>query len=215
MLRLFKGHDSRKGLLKYSKQGELGLSKVAEVDGKFAGFYLLRKGSVMEVLSDDPEFAGITVYEDLDPYRGKRGVEGVALAVLPEFRGSGVGRALMDAPKSMGFDYIYGYQFKSLGNLQNWLGRRRLVAETTTFYCTLQDLHHGESELLTYVGKATQLIDALMTGSSVPLIAPPRPRLRPRSKRSVTRPWRPRVRSGVRPRPKAGWAPGSPIFAEG
>jgi hypothetical protein len=40
-------------------------------------------------------------------------------------------------------DYIYGLQYKSLNNLQNWLKSRRLVAQSEgdeAVYITLQDL---------------------------------------------------------------------------
>lgn len=90
-------------------------SIVVEVDGKLAGFYFLRPGSIPENIN--PE-----LYEEL---KDLSGIEGVALGVFPEYKNLGIGKRLIEYPKNMGYDYIWGYQFKPLKNLGDWLKRRK------------------------------------------------------------------------------------------
>ncbi len=66
------------------------------------------------------------------------GVEGLLLAVDEDIRGFGFGNRLKDMPKTLGVDYIWGQQFKALGNLEDWLKRRELVFETNDVYITAE-----------------------------------------------------------------------------
>lgn len=66
------------------------------------------------------------------------GVEGLLLAVDEDIRGLGFGERLKDMPKTLGIDYIWGQQFKSLGNLEDWLKRRELIFETGDVYITAE-----------------------------------------------------------------------------
>lgn len=75
---------------------------------------------------------------DTDDFKGMKGVEGILLAVDKEIRGQGWGNKLKDYPKTLGIDYIWGQQFKTLGNLQDWLKRRYLYAETENVYITIE-----------------------------------------------------------------------------
>jgi hypothetical protein len=110
------------------------LSVVAMQGADVLGFYILGRRSVMEGTE------GMELTEDLTPYESKTGVEGVALGVVPSARGRGIGNQLKDYPKNLGADYIWGLQMKSLRNLDHWLKRRRLVAQSSGLYATLQDL---------------------------------------------------------------------------
>jgi hypothetical protein len=74
----------------------------------------------------------------LSNYKDLRGIEGVLLAVDDSIRGQGWGNKLKDYPKTLGVDYIWGMQLKSLGNLNDWLKRRELVGETEDCYITLE-----------------------------------------------------------------------------
>lgn len=106
----------------------------ALVGGKMVGGYLLGDEQVLN-------FAGAGATEDLRKYRGKVGVEGVALFVLPEYRGKRVGDALRRAPLGVGYDYIWGQHLKTLNNLGQWTKfGRRLVADVDGVYVTLMDL---------------------------------------------------------------------------
>jgi hypothetical protein len=73
-----------------------------------------------------------------DTYSNLKGVEGVVLAVSEEIRGQGWGNKLKDYPKTLGVDYIWGQQLKTLNNLEDWLKRRELVAETKSVYITAE-----------------------------------------------------------------------------
>lgn len=73
-----------------------------------------------------------------EQYKNLKGVEGVVLAVDDSLRGQGWGTKLKDYPKTMGYDYIWGQQLKTLNNLEDWLKRRILVAETKSVYITLE-----------------------------------------------------------------------------
>ncbi len=71
-------------------------------------------------------------------YKDLIGVEGVLLAVDEDLRGFGFGNRLKDMPKTLGVDYIWGQQFKVLGNLEDWLKRRELIFETGDVYITAE-----------------------------------------------------------------------------
>jgi GNAT superfamily N-acetyltransferase len=89
------------------------------------GVYLLRKGNMI-TKSALPEIA-----ERMAKYQGLRGVEGVALAVDPMYRGKGAGKLLREYSLTMDYDYIWGMQFKSLNNLDNWVkSGRELIYES-------------------------------------------------------------------------------------
>lgn len=107
----------------YSKD----LSIVATVNGKIAGFYFLGDEGIPE--------GG----EDYEMLKDLNGVEGIALGVLKEYKNMGIGKQLIDYPQTLsGVDYIWGYQFKSLKNIDDWLKRRKIYIETSGFYITYQ-----------------------------------------------------------------------------
>lgn len=111
------------------------LSVVAIENGRVVGFYILGKRSVLDGIKEEE----LTPTEDLSAYQGKKGIEGVALGIIPEARGSGLGSKLKDYPQRLGADYIWGLQLHSLGNLEHWLKRRRVVAKNEESVATLQD----------------------------------------------------------------------------
>ena len=74
----------------------------------------------------------------INDYLLLKGVEGVLLVVDESIRGKGCGNKLKDYPKTLGFDYIWGQQLKTIGNLHDWLKRRKLIAQTKTVYITLE-----------------------------------------------------------------------------
>lgn len=69
------------------------------------------------------------------------GIEGVLLCVDESIRGQGWGNKLKEYPKSLPIDYIWGQQFKSLNNLEDWLKRRELIGETSDVYITAELFH--------------------------------------------------------------------------
>lgn len=98
------------------------------------------------LLNENDEIKGVYLLGDqpieslvkTDEYKDLKGVEGVVLAVDSELRGKGWGTKLKDYPKTMGYDYIWGQQLKTLNNLEDWLKRRVLVAETKSVYITAE-----------------------------------------------------------------------------
>ena len=89
------------------------------------GVYLLGDSQLSSLVEDEK-------------YVNLKGVEGVVLAVSEEVRGQGWGNKLKDFPKTLEIDYIWGQQLKSLNNLEDWLKRRELVAETQSVYITAE-----------------------------------------------------------------------------
>lgn len=94
-------------------------------DQVVGGYFLSRQGLPAEIAREHN-------LENL------RGVEGVALFLLPEFRGSGIGRLLREIPKSLGVDYIWGQHFKDLNNLKNWTDYgRQVIYEDEDLFITM------------------------------------------------------------------------------
>ena len=126
------------------------ISKKLLIADQLVGFYLLHEDSVADWAENRIAWAAThdcrSVYdhcdmkEDLSRYRGQHGVEGVALVVLPEYRGLGYGAQLKKLPRQMGYQHVFGEHFKSSHNLHHWLKSRRLVAECSGLWLTLQDL---------------------------------------------------------------------------
>lgn len=103
-------------------------SFVAKVDGKLAGFYFIGDGQIPKAPS--------SAYEEL---RKLHGVEGIALGVFKEFKNMNVGKKLIQqSAKLDGVDYIWGFQFKSLKNIDDWLKRRKIYFENEGLYITYQ-----------------------------------------------------------------------------
>lgn len=71
-------------------------------------------------------------------YVGLIGIEGLLIAVDESVRGQGWGNKLKEYPKTLGYDYIWGQQFKGLNNLKDWLKRRELIATTDEVYITAE-----------------------------------------------------------------------------
>lgn len=72
-----------------------------------------------------------------------RGIEGVGLYLLPEYRNKGLGKALIQYPYEIlcdQFSYIWGGQEKDLNNLFDWLKRRELIYDTGRCFYTIASL---------------------------------------------------------------------------
>mgnify|MGYP006309141271 CR=1 FL=1 len=112
---------------------QMDVSYKAVLDGEIIGCYLMSEDSFC--WGED-----YTIYEDLKPYFGKEGIHGVALALMPEFRGRGYGRALLDLPRKMDYDFVWGGNVKSLNNIDDWIRYgRRVIGENEVCYITLMD----------------------------------------------------------------------------
>lgn len=101
----------------------------------------VRPGDTYHVLHDGPHMAGVYILRELplsaclDPkrypavakYQG-RGVEGVMLGLRSQHRGQGHGLRLIELPKALGYDYVWGQALDSLNNLELWKKRREHLA---------------------------------------------------------------------------------------
>lgn len=106
---------------------DLNLSVCIDVSGKLAGFYLLRSRNIPKGGKDYRRF------------RRLRGLEGIALGVFPEYKNMGIGKRLIEYPRTIsGYDYIWGMQFKNLRNIDDWLKRRKIYRETDYIYITYE-----------------------------------------------------------------------------
>ena len=112
------------------------ISVMSLYKNEIIGCYLLSEKSILECDEEDVEW-----YEDINIYKNKRGIEGVALCILPEYRDLGIGKKLRNVPLTMNYDYVWGLQFKSLNNIDNWTKfGRRIVGENEELYVTLIDI---------------------------------------------------------------------------
>lgn len=104
------------------------ISVVATVDGKLAGFYFLNEEDIPEI-------------GDYSKFKNKRGVEGVALGVFPQYQNKGIGKKLIEyTQERLDYDYIWGMQLKSLENINDWLKRRKIYYENPSLYITYRML---------------------------------------------------------------------------
>jgi len=126
-----------------------GFSIKIEEGGKILGCYIINPKSVNEFISDiendklsDFKSYNTEIYMDED--FSDNGLQGIALALLPEYRNMGYGDTLRkwydNDPR---FDYIWGVQDKKLGNIENWKRSRDIIAECPTHFATLKKLNYG------------------------------------------------------------------------
>lgn len=134
---IFREHDTMASdPLKMEFFTQLNVSYKALLNGKIIGCYLMNEDPVSNVRED------FIISEDISTYNNRKGIHGVVLALKPEFHGNGYGRRLRDTPRIFGrYDYVWGYNVKSLGNIDNWLRYgRRIIGENDTCWVTLMDL---------------------------------------------------------------------------
>ena len=112
-------------------RGSFGLSVVVEVNGEVGGFYFLTQADLAP-----KESTGIT--DDMI------GIQGVALGVSSKYKNLGIGKKLIEYPQTLGADYVWGYQPKDLENINDWLKRRKIYAESEGMYITYQIFNSNE-----------------------------------------------------------------------
>lgn len=111
--------------------GSFGLSVIAEVNNEVAGFYFLTQ-------SDLPPREDTGITDDMI------GIQGVALGVSSKYKNLGIGKMLIEYPKTVGADYVWGFQLKDLENINDWLKRRKIYSETSNMYITYQIFNNNE-----------------------------------------------------------------------
>jgi hypothetical protein len=104
-------------------------------NGSVIGFYIFSKQQpidFIEMVKDYGIYFNILDKKLFNEINTKKGVEGLALGINKEERGSGYGRTLMEYPKKMGYEYIWGIQTKGLSDIEKWTKRRKIVANAKT-----------------------------------------------------------------------------------
>ena len=93
---------------------------------KIVGAYLLGNNQIKGFVKNTSKFDELV------------GIEGVLLFIEEEYKKLGWGTKLKDYTRTLGYDYIWGQQFKDLNNLEDWLKRRELVGESKFIYFTAE-----------------------------------------------------------------------------
>lgn len=117
------------------------ISKMVLVDDNVVGCYLFNETQINDFLDGHNDI----MLEDISKYENKKGIQGLGLALLPEYRNIGVGKELRNIPLEMNYDYIWGQHLKGLHNIDNWLkfGRRVIadgVIDGEDMYVTIMDI---------------------------------------------------------------------------
>jgi hypothetical protein len=108
---------------------DMNISFVAMVNDEIAGFYFLGNDQIPEIRNNE-------TYNKLSNLKG---VEGIGLGVLKKFKNLGIGKKLIEySQKIPNVDYIWGFQLKSLRNIDDWLKRRKIYFENDGLYITYQ-----------------------------------------------------------------------------
>lgn len=99
-------------------------------DGKIIGFYIFSNENPYDFI-ESVKSLGINFkvenQELFEELKNKSGIEGVAVGVNKEERGMGYGRKLLEYPKILGHDYIWGIQSKGLSDIEKWSKRREIL----------------------------------------------------------------------------------------
>lgn len=101
------------------------ISAMLVLEDEVVGVYLLGNAQLSDIIKTNK-------------VDGLKGVEGVLLVIDDDVRGEGWGDKLKDYPTTLGVDYIWGQQLKTLNNLDHWLKRRELIGETDFIYITAE-----------------------------------------------------------------------------
>lgn len=110
-------------------------SAVMLVGNNVVGFYFIGDNQIPD--------NGSETYQKLNKMNG---VEGVALGILPRYKEMGLGKQLIIWSQNLPIDYIWGYQLKSLENIDDWKKRRKVYYEDDELYITYQVLNNKMSD---------------------------------------------------------------------
>jgi hypothetical protein len=99
---------------------------------KIIGFYIMNSASCPSLVKEARIYG-------IDPMKG---IEGIALGIIPEYRGTGLGKRLIMYPYAMtDFDYIWGKHFTHLNNMKEW-AKRRVVIDEGSIFLSITALRH-------------------------------------------------------------------------
>ena len=77
---------------------------------------------------------------EYEEFVGKKGIEGVALVILEEYRSFGYGKMMIAYTENLPYDYIWGEHLKGIGNLEQWKKRRNFVFDGGDVWITAKYL---------------------------------------------------------------------------
>jgi hypothetical protein len=134
---VFSDVDTPDGIREYlGANTDWSISKKCMIGNKVISCYLFNEDPVSSMLDECS-----CALEDYSKYDGLRGLQGLGLALLPEYRGAGIGKLMRDVPLSMPYDYVWGRHLKGLHNIDNWTRfGRRVIGENEEEYVTIMDL---------------------------------------------------------------------------
>ena len=119
-------------------------------NGDYLSRYLSDPTSVTFVIVSQEEVRGFYLLSPKNleekEYQGMWGIEGVALALDKQMQGRGLGKKMIELPKTLGYDYVWGMQLKALNNIDHWLKRRQPVAQTDSEYITAEVFNKAKWE---------------------------------------------------------------------
>jgi len=100
------------------------------IGNEIIGFYLFStKETIEQFIKKYGSHVKWTVDEKiLLKTKNKKGVQGIAVGILDKYKGKGYGKMLLEYPKTLGFDYIWGVQSEGLSNIEKWTKRREILA---------------------------------------------------------------------------------------
>lgn len=123
-----------------------GLSLKLTLGDQIIGCYLLHTKSINQFIKEIREglikdFKAEETQIRLEEKVNDKGLQGIALSVLPQWRGQGYGELLRDwYSRDLRFDYVWGVQDKKLGNITHWQKTRSIFAESPTHFATIKKL---------------------------------------------------------------------------
>lgn len=99
---------------------------------KAVGIYIIGNISLYDFKIDiedsyPKETVEVKLYDEMF-LKNKKGVYGILLALLPEYRNMGLGKMLIEYGESIS-DYIWGMHDNKLDNLKHWEKKRKIVGE--------------------------------------------------------------------------------------
>lgn len=142
----FENVVSQNPMANYKEEADWQKSVKMVLGDKIIGYYLLTDKESIKDLLNKVKKMGFKVQinnEHLLRYAEEnKGVQGLSMGILPEFKGKGYAKLLFDYPKSIGYKFVWGIQTKGMSNLDLWMKRREVVVTFShsgqEFYVTME-----------------------------------------------------------------------------
>jgi|LakMenEpi03Aug12_release.lakeMendotaPanAssembly.Ray.scaffolds.fasta_scaffold158510_2 hypothetical protein len=105
------------------------------LNNEVIGFYVFSFSSIDDFIEKLKNYSlDVKVNQDVyEKIKNKKGIEGVSVGIKKEYRGLGYGKKLLEHPKNLGVDYIWGVQTKGISDIDAWTKRREILANAKGF----------------------------------------------------------------------------------